>query len=338
MSYDNCLNNNKPFMPKLSVIVPIYNSAKYIKKCVQSLLNQSISEDVEYIFVNDCSSDDSIELLFEVLSKYPHASNKARIIELPENKGAAIARSVGLSVASGNYIAYCDSDDWIASNMYELLLNKAEETDADIVYSDFNMVYSDKLIEYKNLQAMSNRVKFLKTYMITGWTSLCNMIAKRSLYVNHRLDFPKNFTYCEDFYLSVKLIYFANKVEKVNNYLYYYNRENESSLLHNNKNQARIDELLCYSEMIDFFEAQGCKDDYIQELSWKILRCQQDWVLNPDLHQDFYARFPESHKYIWSCPFINIKMKIMMWMLTHRMRPIVLAFLRFRNIFSNVPE
>ena len=319
-------------MFKVSIIVPIYNAEQYLNRCLVSLFEQTLSS-LEYIFVDDCSSDNSVVILKDTISQYPQRESFVKIVELSDNRGAAVARSEGLRYASGDFIAYCDSDDWVERDMYELLLQKAEQDNAEIVYCDFNMVYSDKIIEYRNLQPVNNKKEFIKKYMTTGWTSLWNMIAKRTLYENYQLDFPTNFTYCEDFYLSVKLMYFAKHIEKVNKCLYYYNRENESSLLHNNKSQAREDELVCYAEMIDFFDTEECKDDYIQELSWKILRCQQDWVLSPDLHHDFFERFPESHKYIWSCPFINIKMKIMMWMLTHRMRPIVCAFLRFRNIF-----
>lgn len=317
-------------MACLSIIIPIYNSAKYLKRCVTSLFEQSFP-DIEYIFIDDCSTDNSVNILKETLNDYPNRRHRVKIIELPENKGAAIARSVGLKSASGEYIAYCDSDDWVSVNMYEQLINTAEKGNAAVVYCDFNMVYADRVLEYDNLPLINNKKDFLRTYMTTGWTSLCNLIAKKGLYTTYQLDFPRNFNYCEDFYLSVKLMYFANKIEKVNQYLYYYNRENESSLLHNNKTKAREDELICYNEMIDFFKSQGCLDDYIKELSWKILRCKQDWMLCVDKHKRFMETNQETHKYILSCPFINVKIKILMWMLVHKMSVLVKGLLYIRK-------
>lgn len=314
----------------VSIIIPIYNSAKYIERCAMSLFEQTLT-DIEYIFVDDCSSDNSIGILNKTINCYPNRINQVKIIQLPKNEGASKARSIGLKIATGEYIAYCDSDDWISEHMYELLFKKAEDTEADLVYCDFNMVYSDKIVEYNNLPIKDEKTSFLRTYMTTGWTSLWNMIAKRTLYENYQLDFPTNFTYCEDFYLSVKLMYFAKHIEKVNKCLYYYNRENESSLLHNNKTKAREDELICYNEMIGFFKGQGCLEDYIKELSWKILRCKQDWVLCADKHKWFMETNPETHKYILSCPFINIKIKILMWMLVHKMNVLVKGLLYIRK-------
>lgn len=314
----------------ISIIIPIYNSAKYIERCAISLFEQTLT-DIEYIFVDDCSSDNSIGILNKTINCYPNRINQVKIIQLPKNEGASKARSIGLKIATGEYIAYCDSDDWTSEYMYELLFKKAEDTEADLVYCDFNMVYSDKIVEYNNLSIKDEKTSFLRTYMTTGWTSLWNILAKRSLYIDYQLDFPRNFSYCEDFYLSVKLMYFANKIEKVNQYLYYYNRENESSLLHNNKTKAREDELICYNEMIDFFKSQGCLDDYIKELSWKILRCKQDWVLCVDKHKRFMETNQETHKYILSCPFINVKIKILMWMLVHKMSVLVKGLLYMRK-------
>ena len=104
--------------PKVSIIVPAYNASNYIEKCIDSLLNQTL-KDIEIIIVNDGSTDDTAEKL----SKY---EDEIKVIT-QKNVGVASARNKGLSVANGEYIAYVDSDDWIDSNMFELLYNKAKE-------------------------------------------------------------------------------------------------------------------------------------------------------------------------------------------------------------------
>lgn len=319
-------------MLKLSIIIPIYKVEKYIERCARSLFQQTYAN-IEYIFVDDCSPDESLSILKTVIKEYAHRDSQIRIIRHSTNKGLTSARNSGLAVATGDYIAHCDSDDWVSPTMYEELMQKAVNTNSDVVYCDFKAVYKDRSIDYRCTSLIAPKRDFLKRYMTTGWTAIWNLIARRRLYIDNNINSPEQFTYCEDFYLSVKLMFFATKIEKVDMCLYNYNRVNLNSLLHTFSIKSINDELQCYSELIMFFTEQGCIDDYIKELSWKILKCKQELVINSLYHKLFMEASPVSHSYIWSCPFINIKMKIMMWMLSHRMRFVVLAFLWFRNLF-----
>ena len=106
--------------PKVSVIVPIYNVEAYIERCAISLFEQTL-DDIEYIFVNDCTPDNSMMILSEVLSRYPQRKEQVRIINQPKNQGAAKAREDGIKEARGEYIIHCDSDDWVDKNIYQLL-------------------------------------------------------------------------------------------------------------------------------------------------------------------------------------------------------------------------
>lgn len=322
-------------MVKVSVVVPVYNVELYIERCARSLFEQSL-EDMEFIFVDDCSPDNSVKIIEQVLAQYPHRRSQTKIIRHVKNKGLTAARNSGLEIANGEYIAHCDSDDWVSSDMYKRLLLNAEKSEADIAYCDFIAVYPDKCIEYDCSKIIDNKADFIRYYMTHGWTSIWNMISKKTLYTDHGLSSPTDFTYCEDFYLSVKLMYFASKVVKLNEYLYYYNRLNMSSLLNKDTQKSMFDELRCYSSIIDFFVLQGCIDEYIRELSWKILRCKQDLVLDRSRHEEFLALYPESNKYIWSCPFLNFKMKVMMLLLSLRLRPIVMIFLWFRKVVKSL--
>ena len=113
--------------PKVSVIVPIYNVEQYIEKCVRSLMEQTLVN-IEFIFVNDCTPDDSMTVLRRVLKDYPARESQVTILEHKENRGVAAVRKKGMEVAIGEYIIHCDSDDWVEKNMYEKLLEKAIET------------------------------------------------------------------------------------------------------------------------------------------------------------------------------------------------------------------
>ena len=107
-------------MIKVSVIIPIYGVEQYIERCATSLFEQTL-DNVEFIFVNDCTKDKSIENLKKVIEKYPKRKNYIQIINHNENFGLPTARRTGLGYVHGEYVAHCDSDDWLEPNAYETL-------------------------------------------------------------------------------------------------------------------------------------------------------------------------------------------------------------------------
>ena len=111
--------------PLLSIVVPIYNVENYIEKSVRSLFEQTYPN-IEYIFVNDCTPDKSMGVLDSVLADYPHRVSNVVVINHTQNKGLAISRHDGFVVAKGEYIATCDSDDWVELDMYENLMRCAK--------------------------------------------------------------------------------------------------------------------------------------------------------------------------------------------------------------------
>lgn len=127
---------------KVSVIIPVYKVEKFIGRCVKSLMEQTL-QDVEYIFVDDASPDGSIVILRNVLADYPERSNHVKILTHTENKGLPAARNTGLSVAQGEYIFHCDSDDFVEVNMLEQLYHKVTETDVDIVWCDWYLTFEN---------------------------------------------------------------------------------------------------------------------------------------------------------------------------------------------------
>lgn len=105
-------------MPKVSVIIPVYGVEKYIERCARSLFEQTL-EDMEFIFVDDSTRDNSIDILLEVINEYPQRKNQIKILTHEVNKGLPAARQTGIKAAKGDYIAHCDSDDWVTPNAYQ---------------------------------------------------------------------------------------------------------------------------------------------------------------------------------------------------------------------------
>lgn len=321
-------------IPKVSVIIPVYKVESYIERCARSLFEQTLDE-IEYIFVNDCTPDKSIEMLEGILEEYPHRKHQVRFLHHDKNKGLTSTRNTGLAVATGEYIAHCDSDDWVEPNMYETLYNKAKEEKADVVYSDIKMIYKEKEEIYHSAEYRTNKFELIQNYIASTWTCLVLVMAKRSLYSDYKLKSPTHLSYCEDFWLAVRLMHYAKKVSYVPEAFYNYNRMNETSIVHTLNKKTEKEEQTAYLETIAFFEQVGVLQHYKKQMGWRILKSKQELVLDANRHKEFLDIYPESHHQIWDCPYINTKLKIMMWMLTHHMRLILLLILSLRKIIGH---
>lgn len=317
-------------MAKISIIVPIYNVEKYIERCARSLFEQTL-DDIEYIFVNDCSPDKSIEVLKSILKEYPQRIPFVHIVDHNVNKGLTKTRNTGLAIATGEFIAHCDSDDWVDCDMYRQLYEHAIKTNSDIVYSDLYLVYENKKVIYNSANYNVEKKELLNNYISSVWTSLVNMIVKRDIYLSHNLKSPEHICYCEDFWLSVRLFYYSKTITKICKPFYYYDQCNNQSIMHN-LNAYKGDDMNTYFETIDLFSKEGVIKEYEKTLSWRVLNAFHFDMYFPEKHKKIIKIYPQSHKYILSCPFYTRKQKTMMWMLTHHCRPLVLLFIYFRNI------
>ena len=315
---------------KVSVIIPVYKVESYIERCVRSLFEQTL-DDIEYIFVNDCTPDKSIEVLEGILEEYPHRKHQVRILHHDKNKGLTSTRNTGLVAATGEYIAHCDSDDWVELDMYETLYNKAKEEKADVVYCNFNM-YSHSSTRIEEIGCFdTDKKKLLQSYIKTVWTTIWSVLAKKELYIEHNLRSPEHICYCEDFWLAVRLMHYAKKVSYVPSAFYNYNRMNETSIVHTLNKKTEKEEQTAYLETIAFFEQESVLQYYEKQMGWRILKSKQELVLDANRHKEFLNIYPESHHHIWDSPYINTKLKIMMWMLTHHMRVVLLPILSLRK-------
>ena len=182
---------------KVSVIIPIYNVSRFIVRCVNSLMMQTLDE-IEYIFVNDATPDNSMELLRGVIERYPGRSAQVRIVNHMQNKGLPAARNTGLNVATGEYIIHCDSDDFVEPDMLELMYQTAKERDADFVWSDWFLSYENKE-RYMVQPSYSTPYEALKG-MLDGSMkyNVWNKLVKRSLYVDNDISFPAGHGMGED--------------------------------------------------------------------------------------------------------------------------------------------
>ena len=132
-------------MSKVSVVVPIYGVEKYIERCARSLFEQTL-DDIEFIFVDDCTKDHSICVLEKVLLDYPQRQKQTTIVHHEVNKGLPLARQTGIMMATGDFIAHCDSDDWVDVDVYRQMYDTAINEKADVVICDYYKA-NDKIKE-----------------------------------------------------------------------------------------------------------------------------------------------------------------------------------------------
>lgn len=317
------MNNNT--MPKISVIVPVYNAEKYLHRCIDSILAQTFI-DFELLLINDGSKDNSGKICDEYAAK----DNRIRVFH-KENGGVSSARNLGLDNAKGEWVTFVDSDDWIEPTMYKDMYECAKRTATDAVYCDIRMVFENYSGIYKAAPFSYDKIEFLQNYIASVWTSLCNTLVKADIYKKYNLKSPVHLSYCEDFWISVRLLHYAKKVSYIDKPFYNYNRINESSRMHSLDYNTEQEERKAYLETIDFFKEEGVYEQYKKQMSWRVLKSTHDSALYPNRYNEFLTISPESHKYIWSCPFVNLKCKCIMSLLSNSLlRPFGVFLIRLR--------
>lgn len=219
-------------MPKVSVIIPVYKVEKNIEKCVRSLFEQSL-DDIEYLFIDDCSPDNSIVILKKVLDEYPSRKNQVVIHRMPHNSGQAKVRNWGMMNAKGDFFIHCDSDDWVEYNMYEKLYNKAISTGADVVSCSYAVHDGNGIIRVEHEQIKGQKENIINDLMWqrVHW-SLWNKLIKREL-LNYPMALPSN-NMGEDMVIVLQIMYYSHHMEHVEDVLYYY-YQNPVSITHNSE-------------------------------------------------------------------------------------------------------
>lgn len=250
-------------MIKVSVIVPVYNVEEYLPKCLDTLVNQTL-QDIEIIVVNDGATDNSAAVIDSFVSKYPN------IIKITkENGGLSDARNYGIPYASGEYIGFIDSDDYVELDMYELLYQKAVESDSDIVECDLHHVYPDGTVDTE----IGNRILDKKEMLMMGRSVVWNKIYRREWLVNTGILFPKGCIY-EDVEFFSKLVLHAGKYSYVDAASVYYVQRGNS--LNNKQSLKTLDIIKILDNIKAYYIEQNAYEEYQAALEFlyaRILLC-----------------------------------------------------------------
>lgn len=213
---------------KVSLLVPIYGVEKYIERCAVSLFEQTYAN-LEYIFVNDCTRDNSIKVLNNVIERYPQRREQIRIIQHDCNRGLAAARNTAVDAASGAFIMHVDSDDWLEPQAVKKCVEKQNENDADIVTMDAK-VWWPKKKEYYHTPHTTNPIELMTA--ILSRKAVCNIwgrLIRKSLYTDNQIRVKEGINFSEDLQVTPRLLYYSKSINYCSGTLYNYECRNMCS-------------------------------------------------------------------------------------------------------------
>lgn len=243
-------------MTKLSIIVPVYNVEKYLPKCLESLTNQAL-KDIEIICVNDGSMDNSLAILKEFASK----DSRIKIID-NQHQGVAKTRNTGIEQATGEYIGFVDSDDFIDIDFFEKLYNSATKSNSDIAiasilkHKKFFNIYNAKYTKKETAITIQDKIKLCgdkKHFFFYAW----NKIYKSSLIKNNNIEFSEGQIY-EDVMFAIRALYYSNKIISVSKTKYHYVEHENSLTKYKDKTGEKEQDLIkAYSELQEFCNSKN---------------------------------------------------------------------------------
>jgi glycosyltransferase involved in cell wall biosynthesis len=242
---------------RVTICVPVYGVEKYIERCAISLFEQTY-QDIEFIFVDDCSTDKSISILHEVINRYQYRKNDIKIIKHDQNRGLAAARNTGVSAAFGEFILHVDSDDWIEQTAIEKLVASQNQSNADIVAFDaisYYPKYKERIThpDYKSPLDMCLMLLSSRGAPPYVW---CRFIRK-SLYIDNHIKAYEGYNMGEDAQVTPVLAYYAKKITVLHQLLYHYECRNLKSYTKSFSEDKYMQTIGSRKVLYDFFKDKG---------------------------------------------------------------------------------
>lgn len=296
-------------MIEVSVIIPVYNVAQYIERCARSLFEQTL-EKIEFIFVDDCSTDNTMDILSKVIKDYPNRNNL--ILIQPINRGVSAARELAISKATGKYIGFCDSDDWVEPEMYEKLLKTATEHNCDIVGTGYWEHYKNNKKKCTFYHQTDERDIIFSPYYFGGiYGALWNKLIKKEFFDKNSKDLWKGITMWEDSCMLIPLRLNSSKTIFINECLYHYN-VNTNSMTTKFSMKKVSDAIEATKRLELYFKKEGLSNDASELI--KFLKIASKEVLLRFPQKEYVKMwketFPETKWYIINYPNWNFILKV----------------------------
>lgn len=213
---------------KVSLLVPIYGVELFIERCAKSLFEQTY-EDIEYVFVDDCSPDRSIDILIGLLDEYPKRKKQTKIVRHEHNQGLGAARNTAVSVATGEFVMHVDSDDYLNSECVRLCVEEQKRSSSDIVSFDA-IVYRAKYNERRSLPLYKSPENLLSALLRRDIpVNIWGRLIRKSLYTEHEIKVERGVNMSEDWNVIPRLVFYSSSISSISNALYYYDCRNVGS-------------------------------------------------------------------------------------------------------------
>lgn len=215
---------------EISILVPVYKAEKYIGRCARSLFEQTYSN-LEFVFVNDCTPDGSIDVLKHILAEYPERQPQTKIINHNKNRGVAAARNTLIDNATGDYLLWVDADDFIARDATEVLADKVEETGADMVCFNtawFTEADGARMMPENDGRTPTDFILNVLNYKISS--VLWGRLMRHSLFYEHNIRFIEGYNMGEDLMVLVEAAYYSKMLINEKAVLYFQDVSNHNSL------------------------------------------------------------------------------------------------------------
>lgn len=309
--------------PLVSILVPVYGTEAYVERCSQSLFNQTY-ENIEVIFVNDCTKDNSIFLIEQSAKR--NGFNNYRIVNHTVNRGLGQARGTGLAEAKGDYVTFVDSDDWIEQTMIFELIQAALTEEADIVCGSYNNVWPQKTLTVNHCHLQKK--KFIEEILLNRIPgSIWGKLYSKKLFTEHpELRYVEGIDYGEDYYMTPRLFYYANKLSFVDKGLYNYNLCNVKSYIHSFSEKSMNSILKADVIIEDFFKDKFSKEFIdLAKLRTKLLIIKQG---NPQLYKKLSAIYSDVPKSVTKK--LSITDRILLCTINHGFNRLIASYINWR--------
>lgn len=318
--------------PQVSVIIPVYNASEFISRCCDALFSQTL-QSIEYIFVDDGSSDESVCIINQALDKYPARRNQVVFVSYSDNRGVGVARNAGIKRATGEYIIHCDSDDWVEPNFCEILYFRAKETNADIVTCGYYVDAADGTRNNQTPPLVNTDPLLFSISPQTGalWTKLI----RRGFLEEHHLEVPLDINWGEDLCLSLESLLLSQNTQSINEILYHHVL-NEDSLTYSVSVAQCLDLVKCGSVVENFLKEHSLQKQYSSQLNWLKFQLKQYLLIFPQSRdiQLWRSIYPECHHDIFQYETMTY-LQVSSWLIVHHFELLALFLLRLRDILSN---
>lgn len=295
---------------KVSVITPIYKVEAFIERCATTLMEQTLSE-VEYIFVDDATPDHSIQMLEEVVARYPERKGQVHIVHHDINKGLPAARNTGLALATGEYIFHCDSDDYVKPTMLEELYNTAVAQNADIVWCDWYLTFAENE-RYMKQPSFDTSIDALKGMLCGGMKyNVWNKLVRRSLYTDNGIEFPTGYGMGEDMTMLL-LFAHAKKVAYIPQAYYHYIKTNTNAFSQTYSEQHLEELKHNVQRVVDYM--QGIYGKALEkEVSFFKLEAKFPFLIAGQ-YKRWERWYTEANKYILQNRYISSRSRYIQWL------------------------